>query len=273
MDATNALKSQLDALRPLDSDRIALLWPQWKAEDALFVYATNAVEGSTLTFGETLALLEHGVTVGGKPMADHLDAVNGQKAYIMMLDLAQKRANIELETVLDLHRAVVGDVTYAGQLRDEAVYIRGSLHVPPNYAKVPRLMDEMLSRYDEGISKREHAVRVASTLHFDLLTIHPFKDGNGRTARLLQNLHLIREGFAPILIGAEEKPRYFDMLQRSQVAVPGVGDPSEFVGYMADLETVALERYLKSLQISHGQSATDAVAHDRRGEASTESSP
>jgi Fic family protein len=259
MEASSALKSRLDALRPLGPDRIALLWPQWKAEDALFVYATNAVEGSTLTLGETVAVLEHGITIGGKPLSDHFDAVNGQKAYTMMLGLAQKRALITLDTVLDLHRAVVGDVTYAGQLRDEAVYIRGSLHVPPNHVKVSRLVDEMLARYDEGISAGEHPVRVASTLHFDLLTIHPFKDGNGRTARLLENLHLIREGFAPILIGPEEKPRYFGVLERSQVAIPGVGDPTEFVGYMADLEKSSLERYLKSLQIAHGENASDTV--------------
>lgn len=144
METSSALKNRLDALRPLGPDRIALLWPQWKAEDALFVYATNAVEGSTLTLGETVAVLEHGITVGGKLLSEHLDALNGQKAYTMMLDLARKRASIALETVLNLHRAVVGDVTYAGQLRDEPVYIRGSLHVPPNHVKVPRLVDEML---------------------------------------------------------------------------------------------------------------------------------
>jgi Fic family protein len=237
MDAANALKSKLDAMRPLNQGRIQLLWPQWRAEDALFVYATNAVEGSMLTLGETLAILEHGVTISGKPMSEHLDAVNGQKAYSAMLDLAQQRAKIGLGTVLDLHRTIVGDVSYGGQLRDE----------------VPRLVDEMLARYDEGMSNGEHPVRVASTLHFDLLTIHPFKDGNGRTARLLENLHLIREGFVPILIGPEEKLRYFDVLQRSRVAVPGVGDPTEFIAYMADLEKAALERYLAALHTAHGE--------------------
>lgn len=102
-------------------------------------------------------------------------------------------------------------------------------------------------------------MRVASTLHFDLLTIHPFKDGNGRTARLLENLHLIREGFAPILIGPEEKQPYFDVLQRSQVAIPGVGDPTEFILSMADLEKRSLERYLKSLEIAHGDNAPDTI--------------
>src|SRR5947209_128254 len=209
MDTENALKSKLDAMRPLNQDRIQLLWPQWRAEDALFVYATNAVAGSTLTLGETLVILEYGVTVSGKPMSDHLDVVNGQKAYSAMLDLAQQRAKIEVEAVLSLHRTIAGDVSYGRELG--------------------RLVNEMLNRYDVAMAQGDHPVQVASKLHFDLLTIHPFKDGNGRTARLLENLHLIREGFAPILIGPEEKAAYFGVLARSQVVIPGIGDPTEFI--------------------------------------------
>jgi Fic family protein len=252
------LKAQLAALRPLGPERISLLWPQWRAEDALFVYATNAVEGSTLTLAETVVVLEDGVTIGGKSVRDHLDAINGQKAYALMLDLAQNRSDIDLDTILTLHRAVVGDTSYSGYLRTQPVYIRGSLHVPPNYAKVPRLVDEMLRRLATDI-ETGHPVAVASQLHFDLLTIHPFVDGNGRTARLLQNLCLIRAGFVPILIGPEEKSQYFDVLQRGQVAVPGVGDASEFIVYMAGLERQQLRRYLKSLDIAHGSESTQGL--------------
>ncbi|HEY0395971.1 MAG TPA: Fic family protein [Candidatus Elarobacter sp.] len=256
MDRLPELKARLDALRPLSPDHIKLLWPQWRAEDALFVYATNAVEGSTLTLAETIVVLEEGVTVGGKPVRDHLDAINGQKAYSLMLDLAQQRAHVDLALILDLHRAVVGDVPYAGQLRDQPVYIRGSMHVPPNYAKVPRLMNELL----EGLRSTPHVhpVAASSQMHFDLLTIHPFVDGNGRTARLLQNLYLIREGFVPVLIGPDEKMRYFDVLQRGQVAVPGIGDATEFIGYMAELERQQMERYLAALRTAHGDTPADS---------------
>jgi Fic family protein len=181
-----------------------------------------------------------------------VDAINGQKAFSLMLDLAQNRAAIDLGTVLALHRAVVGDETFAGRLREQPVYIRGSLHVPPNYAKVPKLVEEMLAGIADAAN--EHPVVSASRLHFDLLTIHPFVDGNGRTGRLLQNLLLIREGFVPVLIGPEEKSRYFDVLQRSQIAVPGIGDPSDFVAYMAELEARELRRYLAALKTAHGAS-------------------
>jgi Fic family protein len=250
MEHLSRLREQLEKLRPLSPERIALLWPQWRSEDALFVYATNAVEGSTLTLAETVVVLEEGVTIGGKPVRDHLDAINGQKAFSLMLDLAQKRAKIDLETVLALHRAVVGQESFAGRLREQPVYIRGSLHVPPNYAKVPKLIDEMIDR--AAGAANEHPVVTASRLHFDLLTVHPFVDGNGRTARLLQNLYMIREGFVPILIGPQEKSRYFDVLQRAQIAVPGVGDPSDFIAYMAELEARELVRYLAALKTAHG---------------------
>ena len=258
MEQLPPLKEQLDALRPLSPERIRLLWPQWRAEDALFVYATNAVEGSTLTLAETVVVLEDGVTIGGKSVRDHLDAINGQKAYTLMLDSAQNRSDIDLDTILTLHHAVVGDTSYFGQLRTQPVYIRGSMHVPPNYAKVPRLVDEMLQRLAVD-TETAHPVAAASQLHFDLLTIHPFVDGNGRTARLLQNLYLMREGFVPILIGPEEKPRYFEVLQRGQTAVPGVGDASEFIAYMAELERLQLRRYLKSLDIAHGSESAESL--------------
>lgn len=260
-DQTSALRSlnaNLDHLRPLDAARIALLWPQWRAEDALFVYSTNAIEGSTLTLGETIVVLEQGITIGGKSLADHLDAVNGQKAYSLMLDLAQKRVEIRLGTILDLHRAVVGeDSPLAAALRDERVFIRGSMHVPPNYVKVPGLMDEMIARAQHDQGSSVHPVAVAARLHFDLLTIHPFKDGNGRTARLLQNLYLIREGYAPILIGPQEKGAYFDVLQSAQIEVPGIGNPDPFIAYTVQLEKTAMHRYLESLHRANEKTPPD----------------
>src|SRR5471030_3484694 len=156
------LQIELERLRPLSAEQITLLWPQWRAEDALFVYATNAVEGSTLTLGVTIVVLAEGITIGGKPLSDHLDATNGQHAYSLMLDLAQHKSDIGLSTLLDIHRAVLGDNQIAGQLRDEKVFIRGSLHVPPNHVKVPGLVDEMLARCRDDRANGVHPVSVAA---------------------------------------------------------------------------------------------------------------
>ncbi len=262
MDDLSAKKQYLDGLRPLSRAQVDMLWPHWRTEDALFVYATNAIEGSTFTLGETTVVLETGVTIGGKPLQDHIDAVNGAKAYALMLDFAQKRVDLTLEDVLELHRAVVGkDNPIAGEIRAERVSIRGSQHVPPNYMRVPRLLDEMMERYH---ASGAHAVDVASRLHFDLLTIHPFKDGNRRTSRLLHNLHLIREGYAPILIDPQEKAKYFDVLNAAQTAVPGIGDPLPFLRYMADLERTALDRYAQVLHQHNDRTTQDAADWEER---------
>ncbi len=206
-----------------------------------------------------------GVTIGGKPLQDHLDAVNGAKAYALMLNFAQRRIDLTLEDVLELHRTVVGnDNPIAGEISQERVSIRGSHHVPPNYTKVPRLLDEMVERCHADPVAGAHPVDVASRLHFDLLTIHPFKDGNGRTSRLLQNLHLIREGYAPILIDPQQKARYFDVLNASQTEVPGVGNPRPFQAYMAELEREALDRYARILHQQNDRTTQDVVDWNER---------
>jgi len=93
VDELTRQKEQVDALRPLTPKEVGLLWPHWRSEDALFVYATNAIEGSTFTLGETTVVLESGITIGGKPLQDHLDVINGAKAYALMLQPARLRAD------------------------------------------------------------------------------------------------------------------------------------------------------------------------------------
>jgi Fic family protein len=247
----SALKAELDALRPLTELQLQRLWPQWASEDALFVYATNAIEGSTMTLAETTVVLESGITIGGKTVQEHLDILNGQQAYQLMLEVARSKKSIDVDVIFALHRAIVGDQAWAGRWRTEPVYIRGSMHVPPNWVKVARLMEEALARFAVSV-RTEHPVVAASTLHFDLLTVHPFQDGNGRTARLLQNLHHIATGYAPVLIEPSEKANYLSVVQKTQIAIPGIGDRTDFVAYVVGLEFRALERYMRSLEIAYG---------------------
>ncbi len=250
MERLTELKRRLDGLRPLTEDQLEKVRPFWRDQAPVFVYATNAVEGSTLTLGETTVVLQYGTTIGGKTVAEHLDAINGEKAYVLMLELAKNRTAVDRDVILALHAAVESGKPHAGQVRSDPARIVGSRHVPPNWVKIPQLLDEMLERYQHDCA-HEHPVVAASHLHFDLLTIHPFADGNGRTSRLVENLHLIGAGYAPILIGPEEKPRYFDVLQRGQIATPG-GNATEFVEFMADLEEQALRYYLNALETAYG---------------------
>jgi Fic family protein len=250
MEDVDRLKKRLDSLRPLSTEHIAMLWPMWEKEDGLHVYASNAIEGSSMTLAETAVVLQDGITIGGKPLREHLDIVNGQKAYVMMVGFAKNKIPITAAVIRNLHRAVVGDVEYAGQWREQAVYISNSRHVPPNHVKLEQVMDEMIASY-EKLRADEHPVVVAAKLHFDLVHIHPFVDGNGRTARLLGNLELIRGGFAPILIEKEDRSDYFGVLERCHMAgEPGTGDPQEFIAFVEKFEEKALERYLRALEIS-----------------------
>jgi Fic family protein len=251
MEDVDHLKERLDALRPLSQENVARLWPLWDKDDALHVYASNAIEGSTMDLGETLAVLQDGITIGGKKLSEHLDIVHGQKAYMLMLKFAKDQVPITTAVIRGLHRAVVGgDVEFGGQWRDHPVYIRGSRHVPPNHLKVPSLIDEMITAYDAS-KATEHPVTTAAKLHFNFAYIHPFADGNGRTARLLGNLELIRSGFAPILIEKEDRKTYFNVLERcSMGGEPGKGDPTEFVAFVERFEMKALERYLRALEVS-----------------------
>lgn len=266
MDRIDALKARLDALRPLSEAQIRALWPRLDAEKANYVQATTAIEGNTLTLGETIVVLQHGVTIGGKTVKEHVDILNSARAYDLMLDMAKAKVPITARQVFDLHAAIVAGEPHAGAFRDHPVYIFGSMHVPPNPASVPERVDDMLARYAYN-KEHAHPVVSGSILHFDLLTIHPFADGNGRTARLLNNLHLISHGYPPVLIDPiQDKPAYFDVLKRAQLlGEPGHGDPSEFVAYMGTMETRALEHYLGALAIeAPNTQETSAISIPKR---------
>lgn len=168
-----------------------------------------------------------------------------------MLGLAQDRVPITSAVLRNIHRAVMGQSEIAGQWRDHAVYIRGSMHVPPNWEKLPKLIHNIMAWY-VGASASESSLAIAAKLHFAITHIHPFADGNGRTARLLGNLELIRGGYAPVLIDPTTRADYFAVLERCSLAgSPGIGDPDEFVKYIVAQERLALTRYLKALETAH----------------------
>ncbi len=214
------LKDRLDMLRPLRGEQVSSLMSLWVAQTPNYVQASNAVEGNTLTVGETMVIIDEDRVVPNKSMTEHRQAVNGARAFKMMLEMAAAGKAITIPRLLEIHAAVEAGYDHAGKMRDHAVDIGGSMHVPPNYTEVPRLMDEAFERFDVSM-RDEHPVIVAARLHFDLVTIHPFADGNGRTSRLAQNLALIENGYPPVLIRGEDRGRDFDVLQRCQVEEPG----------------------------------------------------
>jgi Fic family protein len=205
-------KAQLDRLRPLSSAALAQLQKHY---DVDLTYTSNAIEGNTLTLRETAEVIEHGITVGGKSLREHLEAVDHYDALLWMRDLAASATLVNENVVSELHRRIVArsQPEIAGIYSRNPRRIAGSPVIFPNPAKIPQLMEE----FGAWLESAPPTPASAFDAHFRLTAIHPFGDGNGRTARLLMNLLLIREGYPPIAVRPEDRKTYLDALERGSL--------------------------------------------------------
>ncbi|RYG30140.1 Fic family protein [bacterium] len=199
---------RLAELRPLSPESVASLAAAW---DVRMVYESNSIEGNSLTLRETELVLSKGVTVSGKPLKDHLEAVNLSLAWERVKEIARPGSSFTESDLLELHRIVLTRVEdgQAGSYRSSAVRISGSLHIPPNPIKVPDLMDGLFA----GLAAISDPVERAAKLHHGIASIHPFTDGNGRTARLAMNFILLAAGYPPISIPTELRQDYYNSLE------------------------------------------------------------
>lgn len=229
---------RLAALRPLSPESIASLAAAW---DVRMVYESNSIEGNSLTLRETELVLSKGVTVSGKPLKDHLEAVNLAKAWEQVKALAQPGADLTERDLLDLHRIILTRVedSFAGTYRTSAVRIAGSNYVPPNAIKVPDLMETLFAETKVISDPIEKAAR----LHHGIASIHPFADGNGRTARLAMNFVFLAAGYPPISIPVTPREAYYNALEAA--------DSGNFPTFRTFLETELhkeLDHYLEALE-------------------------
>ena len=246
-------KAQLDRLRPLSGGALAQLRKYYDIE---LTYTSNAIEGNTLTHRETAEVIEHGVTVGGKSLRDHLEAVDHYEAVQWMRGLAAQSTSIGEDTVRELHRRIVArsQPAIAGIYSPHPRRIAGSPVIFPNPLKIPQLMEEFGAWLSSAPSTPEGAFEG----HFRLTAIHPFSDGNGRTARLLMNLMLLRGGYPPVAVCPEDRKPYLDALERGSLA----DDLRPFRSFMYERLNATLGEYLSALQEALPQ--PDAVhGHDR----------
>ncbi|MEB3287297.1 MAG: Fic family protein [Vampirovibrionales bacterium] len=240
------LKQELDRFRPFDAELLDSLRKYFRVS---LTYTSNALEGNTLTESETKVVLEDGITIGGKPMRDHLEAIGHAKAFDVLYSLLDREAS---ETdLLMLHRLVLDGIseTVSGEYRTKQVVITGTEYLPPDYPKVPQLMarffKELLPTWKESYSP----VEVAARAHLELVTIHPFTDGNGRTARLLMNLLLLKSGYGPTIIPPILRGDYIALLRIAQVE----NNPLPFISFISDRvyeslkETIRLVKHLKAV--------------------------
>lgn len=241
LDAIADKKNRLDRLRPLSPEALRNLEHYYDVE---ITYTSNAIEGNTLSPVETTLVIEQGVTISGKPLKDHLEALDHYDAIRYVRELARQKTPLTEGDVRNLHRLVVqrSRPDIAGRYADLARYVRteSGRHEFPSPAEIPALM----GNFSKWLGTATDTPETAFTAHRRLVDIHPFNDGNGRCARLLMNLVLIRGGYPPVSVRPEDRPAYILALQQAQAELG-----SESVDHLLyERLDAALGEYLSALQ-------------------------
>ncbi|WP_058305695.1 Fic family protein [Gracilibacillus massiliensis] len=238
----NALKRTLDSYRPLPSEAVQNLKEVYKVE---WTYHSNAIEGNTLSLMETKLVLEEGLTIGGKQLREHFEAINHAEAIDYVESNLQHPLNEKL--LKNIHALVLKNIDdkNAGKYRSINVRISGSEHTPTHFLQVEHDMRELFEWYNNE-KDRLHPVELAAVFHFKFVFIHPFSDGNGRTARLLMNLILMQAGYPPAVVKANSENRlnYYRALEQASVEK----DIKPFVELIAVCAEESLENYLDAIR-------------------------
>ena len=233
----DTLKKILDQKRAYDSFRIA------QALELEYTFESNRIEGNTLTLRETDLVINEGLTVSGKSMREHLEAINHQEAISYIKQLMERGFSFNERELLSIHNLILRGIIPedAGRYRRVQVMIKGSSHMPPQPYLVPKEMEDYFIWYESHKSKL-HPVILAAEMHERLVTIHPFIDGNGRTSRLVMNLILLQHGYviANIKGDYDNRMRYYNALETAQTK----GNKDDFLLFIAQNEKESLERYL-----------------------------
>lgn len=227
-------KERLDALRPFDRDTVARLHEEIRL---LHTYNSNAIEGNTLTLSETKLVLDEGITIGGRTLREHLEATNNAQAYDLIVRLAHETMPVSHVTIQQIHEIVTrGILETAGRYRTRNVRITGASRNPPDWQQIVREMDGLIAE----IARADRpVVEMTAYLHHRFVAIHPFADGNGRVARLLSNLYLIRHGYPPIVLDQKNRQQYYRALREADS-----GDLLPFTTFIARVVNESLSRYL-----------------------------
>ncbi|MBU2055266.1 MAG: Fic family protein [Proteobacteria bacterium] len=177
---TDEMKTRIDGFRPLSHHMLRQIKEYLRIG---FTYASNALEGNSLTETETKIVIEDGITIGGEPLRDHYEAIGHSEAYDLLLNTA-KQKEITENQIKELHRVFFYriDAKQAGKYRRQKVLISGTDFIPPAPDLIPGLMTNFVGRIPELRSTR-HPIEFAAILHKELVTIHPFFDGNGRVGQ------------------------------------------------------------------------------------------
>ena len=234
-------KARLEALRPIPAIALKSIKESLTYE---WTYNSNSIEGNTITLQETQLIIEEGITIKGKSLREHFETLNHHDAIEFVESLVDTSSALAAKEVLDVHALVLQRIEkeYAGRYRTSGVRITNANFTPPNALKVDEFMEELLGWVNTEAAAM-HPILRATVFHHRFVWIHPFFDGNGRTVRLMYNLLLMRAGYPPAIILANDRKKYYDALNKANL-----GDYSKLLLMVLQAEERSLDIYLSSLE-------------------------
>jgi Fic family protein len=243
----NQKLQMIQSKRPLAPAIVRKLKEQFSLE---LTYNSNAIEGNKLTLKETYLVIQDGLTVKGKSLKDHLEAKNHYEAVQFLYDLVEheKRHTVSEHLIRSLHQLVIKEIedNEAGQYRKSNVLITGSSHRPPDAYEIPTLMRDFIAWIKRN-EKKLHPVQLAAQAHQKLVNIHPFTDGNGRTARLFMNLILMQQGYPMVVILKNDRKKYYQVLDKGDR-----GKTEDIEKFIAQAVERSMNIYLKAILSGSG---------------------
>lgn len=232
---------RLNDLRPLPASAVEKLQQQFQIE---MTYNSNSIEDNSLTLKETYLVINEGLTIKGKPLKDHLEAKDHTEALQWLYDTVQSdsRNTISEMLIRTIHSLVVHntDKDWAGRYRNSNAIIGGAKHTPPDALDVPEAMRQFIQwlKKNQTISP----IELAALAHHRLVYIHPFFDGNGRTARLFMNWLIIQHSYPLVIILKNDRKKYYNVLAQADDK-----NYRPLVSFIAQAIERSLDMYLKIL--------------------------
>ena len=225
LERCDGLQQELWSSRPLSPETLKSLKEYYRIGTT---FSSNAIEGNSLTESETKVIIENGLTIEGKPLRDIYEAVGHAKAYDYLYELNREEPITEA-MICNIHRLFYQqiDVEKAGEYRKVPVFISGSKFAVAPVAEISKRMKQLVQWYNNNENKL-HPVVLAAEFHKRFVFIHPFVDGNGRVARLLMNLSLMRNDYNIAIIPAVTRAEYIEVLEKAH------NDDEVFVSFIVD---------------------------------------
>lgn len=234
-------KKRLDGLRPLSKSLVGRLRDQIIIE---WTYNSNAIEGTSLSLKETQLIIEQGLTIKGKSLKEHFEAKNHKDAILFVEDFVnEKKFKVSQLLIRQIHQLVMKEIDdeWAGKYREVEVKITGTKFIPPDPAAVPVKMRQF-EQWLQDKKNSQELIDFSALAHYQLVDIHPFIDGNGRTARLLMNLILMSQGFPPTVILKNDRKKYYQTLDLAHK-----GEIESFVDFIGRNVERSLTWYLEAV--------------------------